>query len=123
MKDGTADAMGDDRSDEVEQPRLGLGADPSKPPGRKRPLYMKSVHARRVAHQVDFLRFVPAATSPTESRPTAPMVAAAAPELTSYDSGSRPMSEVVDTPKTRMYHHCLYTQDVTVCRRRTGDRF
>ena len=123
MKDGTADAMGDDRSDEVEQPRLGLGADPSKPPSRKRPLYMKSVHARRVAHQVDFLRFVPAATSPTESRPTAPMVAAAAPELTSYDSSSRPMSEVVDTPKTRMYHHCLYTQDVTVCRRRTGDRF
>ena len=105
-------------ADEVPEPRLGLGVDPSHLPRRGRLPYSKSPGARRVAHQADYLRFVPSSAEPGSMTVAAATVAVPSLE----EPPTRPLSDAVDTPKARMYHHCLYTQDVTVCRRK-GERF
>ena len=39
------------------------------------------------------------------------------------DERLRQPSEILETPRARNYHQCLYTQGVTVCRKATGERF
>ena len=55
--------------------------------------------------------------------PTATTVAAIPFSTSNADDPSRPLTEAKLTPATRNYHQCLYTQGITVCRRKGNDRF